>query len=234
MQEAPQAASIVQDSLPHTANVVVHVLFGPMALVVGLIQLLRRKGDARHIRYGRWFLVCIWVSVATAAIGIAAFEFRVFLGVITLLVAYWAFSGYRALQIRVNGPTRLDALGSIAALCAAGGFVLYLKTIPFPWAPTVIYSTLATLVAVALYDLTRFAFPRRWFRKIWWYEHLVKMIGAYTAAVSAFSGTVLGAWQPYSQLLPSILGTAVMLGFVFYFLRRPVAWASTPTGEREA
>jgi hypothetical protein len=47
------------------------------------------------------------------------------------------------------------------------------------------------------------------------------MLGAYTAVVSAFSGTVLEKWQPYSQIVPSILGTAAMSGFILYFLRRP-------------
>jgi len=232
MQEA-SGASIIQDSWPHTANVAVHVLFGTLALVLGTIQLVRAKGDARHIRCGRWFLACILVSVATAATGVVIFRFRAFLGVITMLVAYWAFSGYRALRIRLTGPTLRDALGAFAGLGAAGLFILYLRVAQFPWAPAVVYSTLGTLVTVALYDLARFAFPVRWFAKLWVYEHLVKMIGAFSAALSAFSGTVLGAWQPYSQLVPSALCTAAMFGFVFYFRRRPVPWPDVGTVERE-
>jgi hypothetical protein len=106
---------------------------------------------------------------------------------------------------------------SVAGLGAAILFILFLQTVHFPWNPAVIYSTLGSLMCVATYDLARFAFPKRWFAKLWLHEHLVKMIGAYTAVVSAFSGTVLGAWQPYSQLVPSLLGTGLQIGYVLYF-----------------
>jgi cation transporter-like permease len=52
------------------------------------------------------------------------------------------------------------------------------------------------------------------------------MLGAYTAVVSAFAGTVLEKWQPYSQMIPSILGVVAMLGFIIYFRRNPRALAT--------
>ncbi len=207
-------ASIIQESLPHTANVAVHVLFGTFVLLFGLIQLARTKGDTRHVRVGRWFLVSVWGAVATAAVGVTVFRFSAFLSLITLLVAYWAFSGYRALRIRMTGPTVRDAIGAVVALLTAGLFVVYLHEVRFPWSPVVIYSTLATLITVALYDLVRFAFPTRWFATLGLYEHLTKMIGAFGAGLSAFSGTVFGGWQPYSQLVPSVVCTAMMVGFI--------------------
>ncbi|HYS52426.1 MAG TPA: hypothetical protein VER58_01515 [Thermoanaerobaculia bacterium] len=39
-----RGASIVQESLPHTLNVAIHVLFGSLCLILGLIPLLTRKG----------------------------------------------------------------------------------------------------------------------------------------------------------------------------------------------
>lgn len=87
------------------------------------------------------------------------------------------------------------------------------------------YSTFGTLVLLSLYDLARFAFPARWFETLWLYEHLVKMIGTHSAAVTAFSGTVLWAWQPYSQLVPSLIWVAAMIGYAVRIRRRA---ASTP------
>ena len=210
MQEAA-SASLIQDTLLHSVNVLIHVLLGTAALALGVRQLAATKGDESHRRFGRWFLACIWGAVGTAAVGILVFEFRAFLGVITLLVAYWAFAGYRTLRLRNHGPTLTDALGSVAGLGAAGLFVWHLASVQFPWNPSVIYSTLGTLVTVATYDLLRFTFPRRWFATLWRYEHVVKMIGAYSATLSAFAGTVLGGLQPYSQLLPSVACTAIMI-----------------------
>ena len=90
-----------------------------------------------------------------------------------------------------------------------------------------IYSTLGALVAVAAYDLVRFAFPRAWFRRLWLYEHLIKMIGAYNAVVSAFAGTVFPGWQPFSQMAPSIAGLIALIGFIVYVRRRESAFNRT-------
>ncbi len=204
-------------TLAHAINIAIHVAFGTLALALGLIPLLTRKGGRVHVRFGRWFLLSLMVVIATAVVGNIVFEFRAFLGVITMLAAYEAWSGYRVFSIRSTGPRLLDGVIALAALGAAGLFVLYLHTVKAPWAPIVIYSTLGALVAVALYDLVRFALPRRWLAKSWFYEHLAKMMGAYTAVVSAFSGTVFARWQPYSQMAPSMIGSVAMLAFIAYY-----------------
>ncbi len=219
-------ASIIQESIPHTVNVAVHVAFGTICLLLGLISLFTTKGGRRHIRVGRYFLACLAVVIATAVLGILAFGFRAFLSVITMLAAYEGYSGYRALKIRTTGPRLQDAVVSVAGMGIAVLFVTYLRSVHIPWAPAVIYSTLGTLVFIAGYDLVRFAFPRHWFQRTWFYEHLVKMLGAYTAVVSAFAGTVLEKWQPYSQVIPSILGVVAMLGFIVYFRRNRRALAT--------
>ncbi len=226
--DSSATASIIQESWPHTLNVAVHVLVGTVALALGVVQLVRTKGDATHLRYGQLFLACIWVSVATATIGVVVYRFRAFFGVITLLVAYWAFSGVRALRIRSTGPTALDAMASVLAFAAAGGFLAFLRTVQFPWDPSVIYSTLGTLLTVATYDLLRFTFPTSWFRSLGVYEHLVKMVGAFSAALSAFSGTVLGAWQPYSQVLPSAFCTVLAVALVVYYGRTSLPEVVSP------
>ena len=214
MQLLADGSSIIKDSWPHTANVVVHILFGTLALVLGLVQLVTRKGGGAHRARGRWFLGSVWIVVGTATTGLVLFRSRADLVAVTLLTAYWAYSGMRSLRIRHVGPVTQDALIAVCALVAAGLLVLYLQTSRFHWAPAVVYSTLGTLVLLSLYDLARFAFPTRWFETLWLYEHLVKMIGAHSSVVTAFSGTVLWAWQPYSQLVPSMFWVAAMIGFV--------------------
>ena len=214
MQLLADGSSIIKDSWPHTANVVVHILFGTLALVLGLVQLVTRKGGAAHRARGRCFVGSVWIVVGTATTGLVLFRSRADLVAVTLLTAYWAYSGMRALRIRHVGPVMRDALVAVCALVAAGLLVLYLQTGRFHWAPAVVYSTLGTLVLLSLYDLARFAFPTRWFETLWLYEHLVKMIGAHSSVVTAFSGTVLWAWQPYSQLVPSMFWVAAMIGFV--------------------
>ena len=204
----------------HAANILVHVAAGTLGLAIGFVQLAGRKGKGRHAARGRVFLGCVWIVVATAAIGLTAFRFVAFLGVITLLVAYWAYSGYRALHMRDTGPTLRDAVTSCVGLAAAAAFLAFLQRATFPWAPMVISSTLGSLVMVCTYDLVRFAFPARWYRRLWLTEHIIKMLGAHGALAAAFSGTVLAAFQPFSQIAPSVVWTAAMVGYAAYYWQR--------------
>jgi hypothetical protein len=72
---------------------------------------------------------------------------------------------------------------------------------------------------ICSYDLVRFSFPTRWYRHLWLTEHIVKMLGAHGALAAAFSGTVLAAWQPFSQVAPSAFWTAAMVGYAAYYSR---------------
>jgi hypothetical protein len=82
--------------------------------------------------------------------------------------------------------------------------------------PTVVYALLGGAGTYAAYDLLRFSFPARWpfFPGLWFYEHLVKMLGAYSAVMSAFSGSVAMRFlpDPWKQLWATIFFNALMLG----------------------
>jgi len=228
---------MIQDSW-HTVNIVIHVVVGATALLLGLYQLFTAKGGRRHTVVGRWFVRATWVVVGTAATGLVLFRFGAFLAVLTLLVSYWVYSGVRAVKIRDIGPGLQDGFASIAALLAVAAFFHYLPRIRLPWAPAVIYPTLATLAMVALYDLSRFTFPLRVYQWLWRYEHIVKILGAHGAIVAAFCGTVLAAFQPMSQVAPSVIWTALQVGFVVHAARRarrlPVAVAPSSAGWRKS
>lgn len=206
----------------HSANIAVHVLTGTLALLVGLVPIFSAKGGTLHRRIGRYYLGLTTVVVLTAALGVAVFEFRPFLTIVVGVAGYQAFSGYRVLRLKTTGPQRLDTAVALLALVGTGAFGVLLHRIDLVWARGVMYAVLGTLAATAAYDLARPLFRLRWVRgRFWLYEHLWKMLGTYSALLSAFSGTVLEAYQPYSQFLPSVLVTSVALGFLGYYLRRP-------------
>jgi hypothetical protein len=82
--------------------------------------------------------------------------------------------------------------------------------------PMVIVSTLASLGLILLFDVLRWFFPRRWFARLWIYEHVYKLIASFAALTSAFAGNVIRAWHPWSQVLPSAICTALI---AWYFWR---------------
>lgn len=197
--------------LIHAANIASHVLFGTAALLIGFRQILTSPLKAHHAKRGRQFVAAVTVVLFTATIGLTLFEFRAFLAVITALAGYWTYSGMRTLRIRHGGPKLQDAVASLIGLAAVTGFMWFLPQVSLSWNPAVIYSTLASLAVICVYDLLRFAFPARWFRQLWIYEHVVKMISAHSAVFAAFAGTVLAAAQPFSQLAPSVFSIGAIV-----------------------
>lgn len=114
----------------------------------------------------------------------------------------------------------LDILVALIAVASGIYFIYYFKAIGMYWAPVIIYSTLGTLFALVAYDLLRYAIPKKRYQKMWLYEHIYKMVAAFTALLSAFVGTVFPQYHPYSQFLPSIFGTLLAIGFILYFYRK--------------
>ena len=88
------------------------------------------------------------------------------------------------------------------------------------WSPVIIYSTVGALLAIISYDFIRYFIPSVKYGRLWMYEHIFKMIGAFTALLAAFSGTVFPNYKPYSQFLPSVFGTVLQVVFIVYTYRR--------------
>jgi uncharacterized membrane protein len=197
-------------SLPHLLNLATHVGTGGIAIALGFAVLARPKGDARHKRWGRRFVVLTTIVVATAATGLAVFRWMPLFAVLTLLVGYQLLSGWRAARTRDAGPNRLDlALSLLAAALAAVLIPVALRDPDVPRA--VLLGSCGALAAVLSYDLLRWLAPARWHIAAWRYEHLYKMNAALFGMISAFIGNTVRAWQPWSQLLPSIIGVIAVL-----------------------
>jgi hypothetical protein len=103
------------------------------------------------------------------------------------------------------------------ALVSVGYFLYYFHAAGLYWSPVIVYSTLGALLLVIAYDFLRYLVPAGRYQRLWLYEHIYKMIGAFTALLSAFSGTVFSHYQPYSQFLPSVLGVILQIGFIGYY-----------------
>ncbi len=205
----------------HQLNIVIHILFGTTALVLGLIAICSPKRRGLHTRVGMLFIYSYLVVVTTASIGLLAFDFRSFLAVVTALSIYDVFSGYRALQLRGRRPRTVDLVAGVVGLLTPWIFISLMHRLRQPWAPSLTWSILGSLAATSAYDVLRTVLPISWLRRTWVQEHLFKMMGAYIAITSAFAGTVFQRYMPWSAIVPSVLGTTTSIGFI---LVGPRAW----------
>ena len=204
----------------HKANIFAHVASGLIALLLGVIALTAPKGGKAHRKSGRLFLYFLTLVVATGLFGVLIFEVNQFLLVITVLSGYNAYSGMRVLKNKTNKINRQDILAALFAVSTGIYFLFYIKSIGMIWSPVIIYATLGALFLIILYDLLRYLIPADQYGNLWLYEHIYKMVSAFTALLAAATGTAFDAYQPHSQYLPSLFGTLLAIGFIAYFYRK--------------
>jgi hypothetical protein len=107
---------------------------------------------------------------------------------------------------RQTGPQWQDyIIAGIVLICGVGFLIFYHTSRP-NWSPVIIYSTVCWLYILCVYDLLRYFMSKAFQKRNYIYEHIVKVVGAFAAICSAFFGTVLPAYQPYSQLGPTVVG----------------------------
>ena len=192
--------------LLHQTNIIIHVIAGSLALFLGLITAIRYKKRRLHIRLGWLFVWMMCLVVVTGLIGIFVFNRNSFLLVITLLSGYNCFSGIRAVRLKGSKPKLIDLAMPIIVLSVGAQYWYSLKSSGLYWSPIVVFSTLGALLLIALYDLSKNWQSNATRKKTIYYEHAYKMISALSGLASAFAGTVLPKYHPYSQFLPSVIG----------------------------
>lgn len=204
----------------HKSNIIIHVSAGSLALAVGLVILIKAKGGRFHLIFGRIFLALLGVVILTGLIGVFIFNRNNFLLVITTLSGYMGFSGFRSVKNRSDNPKLLDIMMGILALGSVSFFLFYFIARGMIWSPVIIYSTVGYLILAVGYDFGRYLIPANQYHKFWLHEHILKMVSAFSGLLSAFSGTVFPQYQPYSQFLPSVLGSFIAIGFMLALWRK--------------
>ena len=205
---------------------VLHIIAGTLAVLAGTIALSVpkpvRSTSRLHRRAGRAFQILMAFVIGTAAL-MTILRFNAYFAGLTAAALMGVFSGERVLR-RKNGE-RAKALDWAVTLgiLAVASYLFYLlmthqvrKNVPVVRALS--YGTLG----YALYDVYRFLWPRAWpFRpRLWLYEHIMKMIGGYSGAVAAFSGSVLVMFPPpWRQLWATVAGSMLSVAMVVYYAR---------------
>ncbi len=205
----------------HIANIVAHIIAGTIAIVAGVVALVARKRGKLHSRAGMTFVYAYAIVILSAIAGVVIFEFRSFLAVATIASSYSLFSGFRATRLRGERPRTLDRVAAVIGITAPLLFVLAMQWLQKPWAPVLTWTVLGSLILISSYDLMRLVLPTSWLQRTWVHEHIFKIVGAFDALTATFAATVFPQYQPWSAIVPNLLGTAVIVGF---FIAGARAW----------
>ncbi|HYF21771.1 MAG TPA: hypothetical protein VD929_00090 [Caulobacteraceae bacterium] len=222
-----------------TAFLAVHIVSGTGALFCGALPIFAPKRKGFHTRWGKCFAACMW-GVLGSAIVLTLISRNAYFAALTTSATLGCFSGLRALRrkrpdVRQDDrATGLDWAVTIAAL----GVALLLAGLQVQGhvkgTPAVVWSLLAGAFVVGGYDLLRFAFPAAWpfFPRLWFYEHLVKILTSYAAVLSAFSGSIAFRFlpDPWKQLWAPIAVQILILGMILWYARQNRRRASAAAG----
>ncbi|WEK70935.1 MAG: hypothetical protein P0Y62_05110 [Candidatus Chryseobacterium colombiense] len=198
----------------HSVNIIIHIIAGSIALILGFIILFKPKGTVWHKKAGKIFTFAMIFVIITGILGVVIFKRNLFLLVITLLAGYNTYSGFRIVKEKSNVFYWKDVLVMIISVLTTLFFLYYLQSVGFYWNSVVIYSAVGYLFMVIGYDIFRYYIPQSKYGKLWLYEHLAKMMSALGGLFSAFVGTILPDYKPYSQILPSLLMTLLIVFFI--------------------
>ncbi len=197
--------------------IIIHAVFGGIALLAGIIPMVGKKGDKPHKLFGKIFVVCMLISALIALIiAVLPGHENPFLFGVGLFSSYLAYTGNRALKYKqANISLTQDKVVSALMALAGVGMII----IPFMSmrdglnVVSIVFG--ATAVAFAIRDLIIYSVPKA-VQKKWLTLHVGKIVGSYIAATTAFIVT--------NSLLPGLLGWFLpgVLGsfFIAYWMRK--------------
>lgn len=208
---------------------VIHILTGTLAVLAGTIAVSVpkpvRAASRLHRRSGRLFQWLMGFVLGTAA-AMTVMRFNPYFAGLTAAALMGVFSGERVLRRKHGERAKpLDWMVTLGIIAVASYLTYLLATRQVTRNVPVVRALAYGTLAYALYDVYRFLWPKAWpFRpRLWLYEHIMKMIGGYSGAVAAFSGSVLVMFPPpWRQLWATFAGWILAVSMVVYYARQSV------------
>lgn len=223
-------------SLLFSPALALHIGCGFLLVAIGLIPILSRKGSRLHRWSGRAFVILMSVLLAAAWL-MTALHFNAYFLALTATATMTLFSGFRVLGRKrpdIDPRQRAKPLDWAVTLGLIG-IGVWILVLVFTGRTGNKAAVSAALVYAALtyggWDLWRFMRPTAWpfSANLWTYEHLVKMLSAYGAVISAFSGNFLTFLPtPWSQLWPTLLFQPMAAIWITVLVLRRRRKASAP------
>lgn len=199
---------------------VLHVMAGATALFVGPVALAVVKGGARHLFWGRMYVWAMGV-VALTAFPLAVYKNNTFLFLVGVFSAYLAFSGWRVIRrqramrkAETDPPLTARLLDAVPAVLMVGAALMMfwmggravLGGNSFGWVLCVFGTIAVVLVSREIPVIFRPAAAFRPDDKRWLGNHIGRMLGAYTATLTAFSAVNFFFLPPVVRWLwPTVL-----------------------------
>lgn len=216
----------------HSANIILHVSAGIIAIAMGVVAYASIKGGKTHRKFGRLFLAFISVVIITAFAGVLVFVDRPFLTIVTLQAAYLSYTGFRVTKLKGDPFQWPDLIILLVTATILGLFFLKMQEATIFWNQKVVVYIIFYLSFILGFDLLRWFLPRLiTSQRFWLYDHIYRVTGAFSALISAGVGTIMAGFEPWNQIVPAVMSTLWLVFCLVWFSRKP-ALSPMPKAEK--
>jgi hypothetical protein len=204
------------------AVLIIHILFGSVALFVAPAAMLTAKGGLWHRRWGK---IYFWstAGIAVTAVVLSLIRSGLFFLLVAVFSFYLVLTGYRVLYRKTpqQPAGKLDwtaastmLLGSLA-LIAYGVYLMLTSSFGIV---AIVFGVIGLLFGIS--DIRDFLHhPAE--KMAWWYSHMTRMLAAYIATVTAFSVVNFKFLPPVPRWLwATVAGTAGIVIWTRYYRRK--------------
>jgi hypothetical protein len=204
------------------AVLIIHILFGAVALFVAPAAMLTRKGGLWHRRWGKTFFWSI-TGVAVTAVVMSLIRSGLFFLLVALFSFYLALTGYRVLYRKTpqQRPGKADWAAASTMLLgslALATYGVYLTLTSSFGMVAIVFGVIGFLFGMS--DIRDFLHPPT--EKMgWWYSHMTRMLSAYIATVTAFSVVNFKFLPPVPRWLwATVVGTVGIVLWTGYYRKK--------------
>lgn len=204
------------------AVLIIHIVFGSVALFVAPAAMITGKGGLWHRRWGKIFFWAI-TGVAITAVVLSIIRSGLFFLLVAVFSFYLALTGYRVLYRKTPQQRAGKADWTAAIAMLLGSLILIASGIHRMLTSgfgivAIVFGVIGLLLAMS--DVREFRHhPAD--KMAWWYSHMTRMLAAYIATVTAFSVVNMKFLPQVTRWLwPTIVGTTGIVIWTRYYRRK--------------
>lgn len=202
----------------------IHGLSGIIVFIVGLLQILLKKGGKIH-RYLGLTYVAAWLFLVITG-GLIGSYMILLLGIFGF---YFVLSGYRFAKLKKIPAQLFDKILIIIGILV--GVWILISAVRLFIAGNVSFGIIFTVfggifTSVTIKDYQQFILKQKkdklfGLKQFWYFEHFGRMYISYIAALTAFSAlqNVFGI-EVLNWLLPTVLGTILIIVTKRYYIKK--------------
>ena len=204
------------------AALIIHILFGSVALFVAPAAMLTAKGGLWHRRWGK---IYFWstAGIAATAVVLSLIRSGLFFLLVALFSFYLVLTGYRVLYRKIpqqragKGDWVAASIMLVGSLALIAYGVHLMLTSGFGIV-AIVFGVIGFLFGLS--DIREFRHhPTD--KMAWWYSHMTRMLAAYIATVTAFSVVNFKFLPPVPRWLwATVVGTVGIVVWTRYYRRK--------------